>query len=310
MTANPVWVTIDGFEPGPAAESFVRQAEPYGVILFARHLKSQAQTAELCECLHKAVPSCPPRIALDQEGGRVSRLAALGHRFPGAEEAGGDPGLAGSVAFEMGEALKSLGFDVDFAPVADLGPACRGTGLEGRLYGDAPDTVTACCAAFLEGLEKAGVAGCLKHFPGLGGSCLDSHRALPAISGSSSEREPHLVPYRRLAGRVPYVMVAHGAYECLGEERPSSLCPTAYGLLRDLGFRGLSVTDDLGMGAVSSLGPLHELAEASLAAGARVALWVSGQEKTLEAVEKLSVREAFLARRAEVEHSSVGVDAR
>jgi beta-N-acetylhexosaminidase len=198
----------------------------------------------------------------------------------------------------MGGALRSLGFDVDFAPVADLGPAAPGTGLEGRLYGDDPETVSACCAAFLEGLSESGVEGCLKHFPGLGGSAVDSHSALPEIPGGVATREDHLEPYRLLARRAPYVMTAHALYESLGGALPSSLEPETYALLAELGFGGLSVTDDLGMGAVSGRAPLPDLAASALQAGASLALWVSGQEETLRALDELEKVPAFLATRA------------
>lgn len=293
---NPLWVTVDGPFAGKALESFLRDAEPYGVILFARHLVSDDQVKELCACVHESVRAFPPRIALDQEGGRVSRLSALGHRFPGASELGENPESVRSVAREMGEVMQGLGFDVDFAPVADLGPTHPGTGLEGRIYADEPDGVTACCEAFLKGLSQAGVAGCLKHFPGLGGSTVDSHRSLPLIPGGPASRAAHLEPYRRLSKTVPYVMVAHGAYESLAGEGASSLEPEAYALLRETGFSGLAVTDDLSMGAVAHGGPLAILASKALGAGAQIALWVSTQEETLMALEAMREKAEFVAK--------------
>ena len=91
MTRNPVWITLDGPEPGPHAEAFLKETVPYGVVLFARHLKSAAQVMELCQCVHEAGAPEPPKIALDQEGGRVNRLAALGYAFPGASDLCGEP---------------------------------------------------------------------------------------------------------------------------------------------------------------------------------------------------------------------------
>jgi beta-N-acetylhexosaminidase len=283
--------------------SFLKEAAPYGVILFSRHLRETTQVRELNACIHAAVSGWVPRIALDQEGGRVNRLAALGMSFPSASEMAGDAARVESVAFEMGARLNDLGFDVDFAPVADLGPAYPGTGLEGRVYGDDPATVTACCDAFLRGLARAEIAGCLKHFPGLGGSRVDSHQNLPAIDGTREERRPHWEPYASLKDRAPYAMIAHGAYEGLwGTGTPSSLEPAAYGLLREVGFSGLSVTDDLGMGAVGHLSDLATLAEQSLAAGAALALWVSTQQHSLRTLERLRDTDPFLARRNDLSY--------
>ncbi len=287
MTALPIWITLDGFEPGPQVERFLGDCGAYGVILFARHLKSERQVVELCQCIHEVRRDDPPVIGLDQEGGRVGRLAALGYRYPSAADMRGEPARVRAVALEMGELMRSLGFDVDFAPVADLGPARPGTGLETRIYGDRPDVVSACCAAFLEGIEAAGLAGCLKHFPGLGGSRVDSHESLPAIDGDAAAREPHLVPYDRLAERAPYVMVAHADYAWCGTGVPSSLEPMVYRMLEETGFRGSSVTDDLSMGAVSGFGDLGDRVVRSLDAGADIALWVSGEEDTLRIAERV-----------------------
>lgn len=281
----PIWITVDGNEPGPGLTSFLEETAPYGVILFARHLQSQGQVRDLNAAVRETLPGV--RIALDQEGGRVSRLQAIGFEFPGAAAAAGDPAIVALVAREMGEALLDLGFDVDFAPVADLGPAAVGTGLENRCYGDRPETVIACCRAFLEGLSCAGVAGCLKHFPGLGGSAVDSHKDLPHIAGDRSDRQSHLAPYEALAAEAPFVMTAHGRYDFLRDSAPSSLLPATYDLLRDLGFTGLAVSDDLNMGAVKDDGPLWARSLRALGAGADLALWVGSEAESLETCARL-----------------------
>jgi beta-N-acetylhexosaminidase len=283
--------------------SFLHEISPYGVILFSRHLREAAQVRELNACIHEAVPGWVPRIAVDQEGGRVNRLSALGMSFPSASEMAGDAAQVEAVAFEMGTHLRDLGFDVDFAPVADLGPVYPGTGLEGRVYSDDPGIVTSCCEAFLRGLARADVAGCLKHFPGLGGSRVDSHQSLPALEGTREERGPHLAPYASLSDRTPYVMIAHAAYSGLWKTgAPSSLESAAYGLLGEVGFSGLSVTDDLSMGAVGHLSDLATLAERSLGAGASLALWVSTQQHTLRTLERLHDAGPFLARRNDLSY--------
>lgn len=298
MSPLPIWITLDEKATLGEVSRFLAEAEPYGVLLFSRHLKDPSQVRELNACIHAAVPGWSPKIALDQEGGRVNRLSALGMSFPSAADMAGSAESTEALAVEMGGHLRDLGFDVDFAPVADLGPAHAGTGLEGRVYGDEAAAVAACCAAFLRGLERAGVQGCLKHFPGLGGSRVDSHRSLPSMGGGREARREHLAPYAELEDLAPYVMIAHGSYEeLLGTAEPSSLEPATYDLLRSLGFSGLSVTDDLGMGAVSDLGSIAALAERSLRAGASLALWVSSQERSLEALGQLRASAPFVERR-------------
>lgn len=276
---RPVWLTIDGFEPSASLERFLVEARPFGILLFARHLKSEAQARELNAWMHSLLPGI--LVALDQEGGRVSRLKAIGYDFPGASELGALPGRAKVLGEEMGAALAGLGFDVDFAPVADLGPAEPGTGLEGRTFSDDPSSVAECCGAFLEGLSKSGIKGCLKHFPGLGGSRCDSHQSLPHIEGGPEERHSHIAPYQVLAPMAPFVMMAHGRYDIFEDQSPSSLNPEAYSLLDELGFSGLSITDDLCMGAVASEGNLTERVQRALNAGADIALWVSREDDSL-----------------------------
>ncbi len=306
MTPNPIWITLDDFAPDARMAEFLGRAIPYGVILFARHLKSGQQVAELCQAIHGSTEGFSPLIALDQEGGRVSRLAALGYDLPGADSCAADPARAKAAGAEAGEILRGLGFDVDFAPVADLGPAHPGTGLERRLFGDDPRTVGSCCAAFLAGLKDAGIEGCLKHFPGLGGTRLDSHRALPFVEGGLADRQDHLAPYRELAGLVPYVMVGHAAYAFLDGRTPATLHPGTYELLSSLGFHGLSVTDDLSMGAVTALDDLSGLTLGSLSAGASLALWVSSQEATLRTLDFVASEAIWLARRAALAHCRMG----
>lgn len=288
MNPLPFWVTLDDYRPGRDTERFIRALNPYGVILFARHITALTQVKELCQCVHESGNGWKPVIAVDQEGGRVSRVSKLGFDFPGASTFRGDVEGIESVAFDMGDLLAHLGFDVDFAPVADLGPASPGTGLEERLYGEEEFVVTSACAAFLRGLARAGVAGCLKHFPGLGGSSVDSHRSLPRIEGSAEERAAHLIPYNKLAVFAPYVMVSHASYEAYGDDEPATLNPAVYEVLRETGFKGLAVTDDLSMGALSESGSLTELVGRSLRAGADVALWVSKEGESLETADELS----------------------
>ncbi|MEJ2369074.1 MAG: glycoside hydrolase family 3 N-terminal domain-containing protein [Acidobacteriota bacterium] len=281
----PIWVTIDEAEPGPSLVSFLKEIRPYGVLLFSRHLVSPAQVASLNRTIHETDPDI--RIALDQEGGRVNRLASLGFEFESAEDTAGDEGRAAKLAHTMGKVLRDLGFDVDFAPVADLGPALPGTGLETRLFGREAGIVTRCCRAFLHALKEEQIEGCLKHFPGLGGSRVDSHHSLPAVEGSTRERTRHLAPYRALAGEAPYVMTAHLKCPGMAIDRPASLHPATYRMLAGLGFEGLSVTDDLSMGAAAGEGTLAGRAAQGLRSGADLALWVSSQRESLAVAQAL-----------------------
>ncbi|HSB37238.1 MAG TPA: glycoside hydrolase family 3 N-terminal domain-containing protein, partial [Thermoanaerobaculia bacterium] len=156
---------------------------PLGFLLFRRNLSSPSQVISLIAEL-RGLSSRPPLLFVDQEGGTVDRIGPLlGVKFPPASllaSKGSDRVHAG--AFLMGRAARLLGFDVDFAPVLDL--AQPGTGavvLEGRCFGFHPEDVTLSGTVFLHGLARAGVASCLKHFPGLGRGPVDSHLSLPVV---------------------------------------------------------------------------------------------------------------------------------
>jgi beta-N-acetylhexosaminidase len=274
--------------PAPTLEAAdaerLRQLGPGGVILFGRNLESAAQTARLLEELQRLL-DYPLLLALDQEGGRVSRLQPLIGETPTAAvlARSGEEAVLGFGRATAG-ALLALGFNIDFAPVVDLCAVEATNGIGDRSFGTDPDRVTLLAGAFLEGLQDGGVAGCLKHFPGLGPTSVDSHERLPTAARNRKELdESDLVPYRRLASRAAAVMVGHGHYPALDPEPglPATLSsPVVTGLLRgEIGFGGLVVTDDLEMGAVASLDADGDAAVRAVAAGCDLVLYCAGLER-------------------------------
>jgi len=235
------------------------------VILFARNVSSEKQLRGLVADVRRELPSS--FLCIDQEGGSVDRFRALTGPSPAfaAAAQAGKAGLAGALA---GEVCAAFGIEWDLAPVVDL--SLEGAGrsvLRGRAAAGDPSAVADAAARFLEGLASHGVAGCLKHFPGLGRATVDSHLVLPALPGSERELARDLLPFRDLAKTVPAVMIAHA--DVGGRERPASLDRTiATALLRDdVGFRGIAVSDDLEMGALAAFGDLPSRAAAAFEAG-------------------------------------------
>ncbi|OGL60122.1 MAG: hypothetical protein A3J27_05690 [Candidatus Tectomicrobia bacterium RIFCSPLOWO2_12_FULL_69_37] len=255
-----------------------------GVILFKRNIESAAQLLELTDALQRAAARSPLGhpllIAIDEEGGRVSRLSADFTLLPPARNLGriGDPGLARAAARAVGEELRAVGVNLDFAPVLDLltNPACAVIG--DRSFGEDPAAASALGAAFAAGLQEAGVGACAKHFPGIGSMAPDPHETLPSSDLSlDGLRRRELVPFRGAlapgppGGGVAAVMAAHALFTRIDPERPASLSPRFLrDLLRgELGFGGLAVTDDLEMGAIADAA---QAAWDSLRAGADLAL--------------------------------------
>lgn len=259
----------------------LRELGPSAVILFARNLRSSSQTADLVAGIRES-SALPLLLAIDQEGGRVNRLRAIHPVFdrlpPGRVQAGWDLTRLEQVWFAVGGALAALGFDVDFHPIVDLDDSPGINAIGDRSFGVDAGHVTAVAAAILDGLEAAGIAACLKHFPGLGGSDLDTHVALASspVPADLLWRD-HVRPYRELARRVPLVMTAHAHYRSVdGEEPiPATFSRRLVGewLRERVGYEGVVVSDDLEMGAVSDRDVDGAAAVAAIEAGCDLLLY-------------------------------------
>src|SRR5262249_19623677 len=159
----------------------------------------------------------------------------------------GDAVLAEQVGRAIGDELRALGFDVDFAPVLDVHTNAANPVIGARAFGVDAESVARRALAFARGLDAAGVLACGKHFPGHGGTATDSHRELPRIDHDWERLERiELLPFRRAAeAGLPMIMTAHVLFAALDPERPATLAPSVVtGLLRGtLGYRGVVVSD-------------------------------------------------------------------
>jgi beta-N-acetylhexosaminidase len=191
--------------------------------------------------------------------------------------------------------LHQFCIDIDFAPVFDLElfEANTDNALRERCWGRTADEVVRWAGAFLEGLEREGVAACPKHFPGLGGATLDSHEKLPTIQRAREIMlTEDIVPYARFMRRLTAIMVGHGHYPAFDGEkpRPASLSATIITdlLRKEIGFTGLVLTDDLEMGAISEIGSFEDAVVEAFQAGADMMLVCHTAEKVLAANEALT----------------------
>jgi beta-N-acetylhexosaminidase len=247
-----------------------------GVILFRRNVGSPQQIAALTSALH-ALPS-GPLVAIDHEGGRVTRLAEPFTQFPPAAVVGrsGDVDLAHAVGRAMAEELVSVGIDLNFAPVLDVHSNPANPVIGDRAFGADPALVSAMGIALLRGLRAGGIIACGKHFPGHGDTMTDSHLELPVVERPRAELiRIELAPFRAAIGAgVPLLMTAHVLYLALDRSQPATLSrPILVDLLRrELGFTGAVASDDLEMGAIAARHGIGEAAVATLQAGADVLL--------------------------------------
>jgi beta-N-acetylhexosaminidase len=251
----------------------LRSLQPGGVILFARNIASPMQTWELLrDC--RATTGRPMFLCVDMEGGTVDRLKNVIAPAPSVERvvAPGQRKLFRLHGNIIGLEVRALGFNTDFAPVLDLRLKASRSVLTSRAASANPQQVIRYAEEFLGGLKAAKVLGCGKHFPGLGGANLDSHKDMPVVKKAWKKMwAEDLAPYRRLHQQLPFVMVAHAAYpEVTKDKLPASLSRKwMKTILRDkVGYRGIIVSDDLEMGGVLAAGSIEEVAVETLRAGA------------------------------------------
>jgi beta-N-acetylhexosaminidase len=286
---------------------FFAAARPLGFILFARNCEHPAQVRTLVAELRSAVGHADAPVLIDQEGGRVARLRAPHWRTPPAarvfaELHDRDPAAAVEAtrlnARLIADDLDDLGIDVDCAPVADV-PAPDGHDVIGdRALGRTAPTVAALARAFCDGLAAGGVAPVVKHIPGHGRAREDSHVALPVVDAPIELlRRTDFAPFAALRGQ-PLAMTAHVVYTAVDDRLPASASPRLIdSVIRgEIGFDGLLISDDIGMGALA--GTMAERAAAVLDAGCDVALHCSGE---LDAMRPLAaaaptMRDAACAR--------------
>lgn len=274
-------VGLPGPELDAATADILRRVQPGGYILFTRNISTAAALRKLLDDL-RDLSAVEPIITIDQEGGRVSRLKAIGHEPPSASQlrALDDPALIGRHGDITGRLLRLFGFNLDLCPVLDVcvdGNEDADNSLRGRCYGETVEQTVRLAGAFNAGLRGAGIASCGKHFPGYTAARADAHHVLPVIERSRAELDAlELAPFRGLLGELDSIMVCHAHYPCLDPDdaRPASLSENVItGLLRrELGFGGLVMTDDLDMGAILNGYELEETLRLALAAGADMAM--------------------------------------
>ena len=295
---------FDGSELSARVKTCISTLQPGGVILFARNISGPAQTHALLRDCQKLV-HVPMFLCVDMEGGTVDRLKNMIASAPAAADvfATGDKGMFRAHGRLIGEEVRALGFNTDFAPVFDLAlPASRAV-LTSRTVSAEPEQVVSYAREFLAGLREQGVLGCGKHFPGLGEASLDSHHQLPVIR-KNWERlwEEDLYPYRALRRQIPFAMVAHAAFpEVTGNGTPASLSHKWISeiLRKQIGYRGLVISDDLDMAGVLAAGSVEHAAVETMRAGADIFLVCRNEEhvwRSYQAVLQEAERDKAFAR--------------
>lgn len=278
-----------------------------GVTLFSSNCPSLEETADLITEIRSYSPAVI--ISIDEEGGDVTRLFVReGSPFPTPAMLGkaNDLKLTDGVYFELGKILRQIGVDLNFAPVGDV-PVQRDNPIVGvRSFSDDFEIVSNHLVQAVSGMQRAGVAACIKHFPGHGGVEEDSHHVLPKLKGSLEELEAtHLAPFiSAIDAKAQSVMVGHIITPALDGDNPASLSRkviTNY-LKSELGFNGIVVTDALDMGALGGTKKIANSALRAISAGADL-LCFSGLfdqslfvENSFALIKEIAIKDENLAK--------------
>jgi beta-N-acetylhexosaminidase len=272
---------------------FFQAARPCGLILFRRNCEDAEQIRQLVGEFREAVGDADALVLIDQEGGRVQRLVPPNwRRYPTGRRYGDlyqrDPEQALAAA-RLGARLiardlTDLGINVNCAPVLDVPVPGAHDVIGDRAYGATVEVVCALGRAVADGYLEGGVLPVIKHIPGHGRAASDSHASLPVINATREEmNRTDFAPFKALSD-MPLAMTAHILAPAIDSDAPASASRKiiAEVVRGEIGFNGLIMCDDLGMGAL--VGSMAERTRAVLEAGCDVALHCSGKLDEMEAV--------------------------
>jgi beta-N-acetylhexosaminidase len=281
LSPAPLIFGCKGMSLSDEEKKFFQQSQPLGFILFKRNVQDKDQVKTLVEELKATVNHAHPPILIDQEGGRVARLNpphwqehAPVHmkRGESIEEA---KTRIHQTYTSIAQDLKELGITVNCAPVLDLDILGADPIMGDRTFSSDPSIVSILGGVAIQAMEGQGITPVMKHIPGHGAALCDSHKELPTVTLSRAELEKHFAPFKANIN-CPWAMTAHIVYKALDPEHSATQSSKVIRdiIRQEIGFKGVLVSDDIGMDALS--GSFAERTRKSLAAGCDVVLHCSG----------------------------------
>lgn len=281
-------------QAGETTKQALRDYPVGGLIYFDKNIESREQLSLMLKNT-SAYSKVPPFLSIDEEGGRVSRLgnADIGiTKHPPMAEVGAtnDPENAREIGVTLGKELKELGFNMDFAPVADILAIETNQDIGDRSFGTDPELVGKMVAAQVAGMQSQNLSATLKHFPGCGSTDANTHLESGASARTLDEmRTAEFVPFQAgIDAGADFVMIAHmSAPAITGDETPSILSPVIVTdlLRKELGFAKVIITDALNMGAITSVYTPEESAVLAIEAGVDMLLMPPDVHKAFQAVK-------------------------
>ncbi|WP_302647401.1 beta-N-acetylhexosaminidase [Clostridium sp.] len=287
---------FNGSEYNDDMDRLINEYKVGGVILFARNIEDSNQMIDLTRALQENNNNLPLFISIDEEGGRVSRLPDDVEKFPSAFTIGliNDQQTAYENGKEIGYTLKRLGINLDYAPVLDIYSNENNTVIGDRAFSTEESIVSTMGIATMEGIEDSDIIPVVKHFPGHGDTEVDSHYGLPIVYKTLEElRNFEFIPFvKAIESGCDVIMVSHIILNEVDSINPASLSKIVISdlLRKDMGFDKVVITDDMSMGAITSIMSIEEACIKSIEAGCDILLLGNAYEEIEQVINSIKLK--------------------
>lgn len=290
-----VIIGLDGYTMDDNTKKMIEDNRVGGFILFGDNVKSSDQLLDLVNSLKRtnSKNKLPLFISVDQEGGRVSRMPGEFKNLPSNQTIGkvNNEDFSYEIGSILGEEIKALGFNMNYAPVLDINSNPKNPIIGDRSFGTNAELVSKLGVQTMKGIQKSGVIPVVKHFPGHGDTSVDSHIGLPSVDNDMSRLKSfELIPFNNaIKNGADAVMVAHILLNKIDSENPASLSKTIITdiLRNELNFQGLVITDDMTMGAILKNYTISDAAIKSVNAGTDILLVCHGHDNEVAVIDAL-----------------------
>ena len=287
---------FNGSEYNDDMDRLINEYKVGGVILFARNIEDSNQMIDVTRALQENNNNLPLFISIDEEGGRVSRLPDDVEKFPSAFTIGliNNQQTAYENGKEIGYTLKRLGINLDYAPVLDIYSNENNTVIGDRAFSKEESIVSTMGIATMEGIEDADIIPVVKHFPGHGDTEVDSHYGLPIVYKTLEElRNFEFIPFvKAIESGCDVIMVSHIILNEIDSSNPASLSKIVINdiLRRDMNFDKVVITDDMAMGAITSIMSIEEACIRSIKAGCDILLLGNAYEEIEQVINSIKLK--------------------
>ncbi|MCA1075627.1 beta-N-acetylhexosaminidase [Clostridium bowmanii] len=288
-------VGIEGYDLNENTKSLVQKSKVGGVILFANNVQESNQLLKLLNSLkgENLQNKIPLFLSVDEEGGRVTRMPKEFEKFPTNKAIGkiNDETLSYNIGGAIGNEIGSFGFNMDFAPVLDVNSNPNNPVIGNRSFGANVSVVSNLGSQTMKGIRSQNIIPVVKHFPGHGDTSVDSHMGLPSVNNDLKRLKSfELKPFAEaIKNNADAVMIAHILLPKIDKENPSSMSKIIITdiLRKDLNFKGVIITDDMTMGAITKNYNIYEAAVKSVKAGTDIVLVCHGYDNEMAVINAL-----------------------